>query len=241
MRDTKGVDMYVPHREWDKAARKPGPDIPVRLRDLIDHVEYRASFGHYVVGHDNTCRIFAFDIDIIKEDYLMPMFEAEPRVVPDPRAVWLDGSDRDAQLDMGTQMRMMSMELALRVKEILSVPVTVHFSGCKGVHVTGLIEPGTPAAEAREMSELVLNSLNHFELFKGQNFWHSKEYPALYLETFPKQPEIKNEAGYGNLLRLPLGMNIKSGKKSFFVNLDLPVTKWGKDDPLTVLTLGSVR
>lgn len=235
-RDMKGTDMYVPHRVF-----KTKEDIPVRLQDLIDHVECRATFGHYIVSPENTCRVFAFDIDIIKETYLMPMFEADPVIVEAPRDVWLNGANREAQLDMGLQMRSISYELALSVKETLGIPVTVHYSGCKGVHVTGLLDRGTPAIDARQMCDSVLHSLDHFELFKGKNFWRSSHYPALYVETFPKQEELNSKDGYGNLLRLPLGMNIKSGKKSFFVDLDKPLTKWSHDDPILTLTGGSLR
>lgn len=40
--------------------------IPWRMKHLRDHVEGRATYGHYLLSQDDTCKLFAFDIDLEK-------------------------------------------------------------------------------------------------------------------------------------------------------------------------------
>lgn len=37
---------------------------PFQMTDLIAHVQGKATFGHYLLDHDNKCKFFAFDIDL---------------------------------------------------------------------------------------------------------------------------------------------------------------------------------
>jgi hypothetical protein len=217
--------------------------LPWKLADLVDHVERRTTYGHYVVSTEGTCRMFAFDIDLRKKakpdtDDPVVMFRGEEI---DARAVWA-GPKSECRQDLAVQLRCMAQGLAEQIKKSLDIQVLVSYSGCKGMHVYGVIDHGTPAAEARELARLVMDSMvvplvpEH-----GKNFFrHESEYPALSIEVFPKQDDIKPD-GFGNLLRLPLGMNQKSGKAGFFVDLATPITKTGIDNPLTALTLGSIR
>lgn len=246
-KDSKGVDMYSPHRTMPTdgrlvTQRDNRDNIPVSLGNLVEHVEGRKTFGHYLVTDENTVRMFAFDIDLINTPSRFGVLQDEPLVIEDPRALWAAGGKDPMTKHLGIQMREMSERLAMRVKELLEIPVTVHYSGNKGVHVSGLLDPGTPATDAREMMNLVLESMGpEWELYKGKNFWRCSQYDALHIETFPKQNEVRREDGLGNLLRLPLGMNVKSGKKSFFVDMNQPVTSWKQDDPILALTEGSLR
>lgn len=241
MRTMDGTDVYYPHRLRGPDGKPgTGPDIPVSMKDLVDHVEYRATFGHYLITPEGTCRIFAFDIDLIKDPYQFAFNDANDLInVEDPRAAWAAAEANPITKELGFQMRAMSEVLAVRSKELLGVPITVHYSGNKGVHVTGLLEPKTSAGDAHEMTHLVLDSLG-WERYKGKNFWRAPEFGALHIETFPKQ-DVVREDGLGNLLRLPLGMNVKSGKKSWFVDMNQPTNKWKQDDPIVAMTEGSIR
>jgi hypothetical protein len=193
--------------------------------DVLAHVQGQATIGHYVVSAENTCRMFLFDIDLRAEH----------------RDEWLNGGPNKA--DLSQQLRAISDGLARKIVDLYGIKVLVAYSGNKGVHVIGVLEPGTPAGDARTLCRGVLESYGPtFELEKGKNFWrHTCAYPALTIETFPKQAEVREDDGLGNLVRLPLGVNRKSGRAGFFMDMSQPIERVAKDDPLLALKYGSIR
>lgn len=215
--------------------------VPIKLSDIVDHVTGKSSYGHYLVSAANTCRMFAFDIDLVKKASITDK-DLGTLAEYDPREVW-HGPTSPLKVELAKQLKSMAHGLAIRATRLLGIKVTVHYSGNKGMHVIGLLDRGTPASDAREAAAMVLMSFDDvFEATRGDNFWRHKEaYNALEIEIFPKQDSVSEGGGLGNLVRLPLGVNLKSGKPSFFMDMSTPIGVFAKDDPLKVLTLGSIR
>ena len=159
----------------------------------------------------------------------------------DPREVWA-GPDSPAKRSLALQLRVMTESLARRCDRVLGVKVMATYSGCKGMHVYACLDRGTQASEARDAADMVLDSFDGLIVpDHGKNFFkHAEAFTALSIERFPKQTEV-SAGGFGNLVRLPLGVNKKSGKRGFFLDLNTPQDKFLLDDPLKALQEGSIR
>ncbi len=244
-RDVRAIQSqtgaYMPHRKGPDAKYENRTLQPFDLDALVKHVEGKFTFGHYLVKPEtDTCRMFCFDIDFNKDSVYFPNGPDEPSIQINPREVWA-GPTTQVKKDLALQIRVLAEGLAIRAKKLIECKVIVAYSGNKGFHVIGCMPPGSPAVEVRECALLVLESFQSFIPLKGKNFWrHDTGFPSLEIEVFPKQDEVKAD-GYGNLVRLPLGINRKSGKPGFFVRLDTPIDQFKIDDPKTVLELGSLR
>jgi hypothetical protein len=124
-----------------------------------------------------------------------------------------------------------------------SVIPLVAFSGSKGVHVYGCFGGSVRATAARDVGLSVLDSWGRGELFsavKGKNFYKAATYPDLTVEVFPKQEKV-GTGGFGNLLRLPLGINQKTGREGFFYDPGAPLDELRPADPEQVLIHGSLK
>lgn len=107
-------------------------------------------------------------------------------------------------------------------RETLRITSVAAFSGHKGAHVYGLLAYPRPdvqemvrvtAEHARTSAEIVLTESKLFEKRnKNSVFWDGKkDYPnssPFTCEVFPKQSDNSN-IELGNLIRLPLGKNLK--------------------------------
>jgi hypothetical protein len=98
--------------------------------------------------------------------------------------------------------------IARKLLKELGFCVVVEDSGYKGRHLWLLFDAPVPAKMLRELSAPLLTYLRKF--IDGD---------LLSLEFFPKQSEVKG-AGLGNLIKLPLGIHRKSGKRSVFLDED---------------------
>ena len=98
------------------------------------------------------------------------------------------------------------------------------------------------AAVARSLAISILEDFDCFDAVHGEMVWHHRDgYRCCEIEVFPKQDEV-NEGGFGNLLRLPLGVHRRTGQEGFFVDLHQGYgVPFAADDPATVLAQGSVR
>jgi hypothetical protein len=118
--------------------------------------------------------------------------------------------------------------------DLLKIPVAAAFSGSKGLHVYGFPDPWT-AAESRSAAKFVLDSFSGvFSPTKGDNFYTQKSVDTFSIEIFPKQDTLE-EGAIGNLLRLPLGINRKSGKNGYFVHFYGDMTEFAEMEPLVAL------
>ncbi|URG17489.1 hypothetical protein Mbo2_119 [Rhodococcus phage Mbo2] len=213
-----------------------------QMANLSDHLAGRATYGHYLVSQENQTKLFAFDIDLevsgswIQQADLSQLPEdwhsgpeadhwfAHNSYVHEfaPREDWKNRA-HPGRPWLKQQMRELVEKFTCAVRDHLGIPTVAAYSGNKGVHVyglTGLI----PAAEAREAAKLVMATVGggRFQIHKGNNFykdtsvdWHDS-YHNFSIEIFPKQDTVK-EGGYGNLMRLPLGVNLKNPSDPTFI------------------------
>ena len=213
------------------------------INDIADHVLGKATYGHYLVKPStSTVRCFAFDIDIRAK--ARPEAGEEPIFFDgeeiDPRAIWLTDDRSAARADIGRQLLAMTYGLGIHVKKVLGVKVLFSYSGSKGSHVIAVLDEGTPANDARDAARRVLDSTGVMMEDHGDNFFkHVDSFPAMSIEMFPKQDTVTDDS-FGNLMRLPLGINRKTGKSGMFmmISQDLKVKS---DNALIALKEGSLR
>ncbi|MBE0644279.1 MAG: hypothetical protein IH600_09385 [Bacteroidetes bacterium] len=111
-----------------------------------------------------------------------------------PEAEWLELLEKIHQYTQS----------AFRFIRTLGIPCYLEFSGFKGYHIWFFLDKPMSAAEVRKW-------LQHLE----------KLLPAMPegigIELFPKQDAIR-DGGYGNFVKLPLQMHLKSGKHTHFLD-----------------------
>lgn len=239
-------------RAWhtDRGYRRD--DRPIALEDIERHLAgepFRVTglttvegkpysitaggLGHYLIDPTTqTTKVFCFDIDLNEEGHLGD----EPI---NPRAVFSDPDDERRTLLL-EQLKTMAFGLGHRAYRFTreQVQIVASFSGNKGLHVYGLLPGGEPAAKARAIANRVMESFDFKPSERGASWIHADhEWPNLSIEVFPKQDEVAPN-DYGNLLRLPLGRHVKSGKPGAFVRLDCEPMMLKKIDPLDVLERG---
>jgi hypothetical protein len=228
-----------------------------KMQDLLAHINGERTYGHYLLNEKNECKFFAFDIDLDElnpakpsHDLYLPTTQEDTGVwnpedfeLMDPRSVWLDRSKVAARNFLKYQMRCLANMLARTIHSEFEMQTAVTYTGAKGVHVygfTGLM----PAVDVRAGAEFVLDKLDCFEPHLGNNFFKHKvdpssvedSYRCFTIEVFPKQTEVK-PGGYGNLMRLPLGRNLKNpGDPTFFVDMRTALTDLRPRDTLEALT-----
>lgn len=225
--------------------KRESPRIPWRREDLNAHVEGKRTFGHYLLNKDNQCKLFAFDVDLEKAGCL-PTLPLTPEVeedqwrdsfveINDLRAAWLDRAN-PARDFMKFQFKEIAHKLLVAISKDLGLPCAAAYSGGKGIHVyafTGLLD----ASSSREGLQIVLDSVGGFEPIRGENFVRHKDYPNLSIELFPKQNSLDGK-DLGNLMRLPLGKNLKAPQEpTFFIDMIGPFAQMQPMDPITALSL----
>lgn len=240
-------------KAWQTSSGYARDDSPLTLSDIELHLagerhpvtltgpkgpytKRMFSLGHYLVDPaTQTCKLFAFDIDLTKVGSL----GGEPIA---PREVFADPANPD-RLTLLTRLKCLAYGLGLRTHKLTDgeTQVAAAFSGNKGLHVYGLIPGGAPAADARAMGNDVLESFG-YKPTRGENFWThptDNDTPNVCIEVYPKQDDV-NASGYGNLMRLPLGVNGSSGKAGAFIRLDDGPARMTRMDPLAVLQGGEL-
>lgn len=237
-RDVKAVQFSNGGYSPDRELKNPGRHAPLgfKMDHLHAHLEGRATYGHYLLDSDDNTRLFAFDIDLQKTGYYVPipagwsaeMTEEEwdaaltPVPVPDLRAAWLDRSWVGRSW-IKYQMGMLARRLCRVIEEEIKIPCAAAYSGNKGIHVYGFTGP-KPASIVREAALYVLEYMDEWDLVRGNHvFGHRSTDPAVgygnfTIEVFPKQDSLDGK-DLGNLMRLPLGRNLKSPDPTFFLDL----------------------
>jgi hypothetical protein len=87
----------------------------------------------------------------------------------------------------------------------ISVPALLEDSGYKGRHLWIFLEAPVPASVVRNFGDLFLRA-------------HGPTAPELSVEFFPRQ--AKAQGGVGNLIKLPLGIHRRSGRRSRLLRSD---------------------
>ena len=249
-RDVKAVQMvvrdkviYVP----DSQMNYPGVHGPLgfRMDHLTNHIAGLYTYGHYLLDTDDNCRMFCFDIDLKANDdnftgYYIPMTPFDPETMTDeiweamnapipfdPRASWRDRAHASRQW---TKMQFgdLARKLTSTIVRELDLPCAAAYSGNKGIHVYGFTGP-MPASDVRKAAKYILESTGDWELERGEHIYRYKVqdpflgFPNINLELYPKQDTLESK-DLGNLLRLPLGKNLKApDDPTFFLDLNTPV------------------
>jgi len=242
---------YKPHRLDQKISEST---IPWSRDAVLEHLAMSATYGHYFLDTDSTAKLFAFDIDL-ETECRMPDSEGFGHEPPwgteeefreweanwptrNPRYVWRLRND-PARNWLKTQFRAVAGQLANHIHRDIGVDCAVAYSGHKGIHVYGFTGR-LPATDVVDAAQIVLDNMGGWQLQSGRASTHKHEsYPHLAVEVYPKQTELSG-GGFGNLMRLPLGKNLKSpGDPTFFVDLNAPLTELKPIDPLWALTTGA--
>lgn len=268
-RDVKAVQFtsgtWAPDREIKNQQTQqsdPGRWGPLgfKMQHLEQHLAGSHTYGHYLLDDDSNCRMFAFDIDLEPEVinkttgeriagwYINlddPWQDSEnQRIIEcDPRKEWSDRAS-PARPWIKTQMGMLARKLTNQIMSELDIPTAAAYSGSKGIHVYGFTGE-MPASEVRKAALYVLQSTDDWELFRGQNFFRHKlrdpemGYPNFSIEVFPKQDSLDGK-DLGNLMRLPMGRNLKSPDPCFFLDLTSPIAVLSPhQDPIALLESGN--
>lgn len=235
-------------------AYKDGPYVPVDMRRLLDHIHGRASYGHYLLNAEGKCKYFAFDLDLEEAKPDKGIFYPVPGPGTDftwPPKTFVPGSPRDLWKSprifevqrkfLTCQLVSIARKLTRAIMSEFDLPVSVTYSGNKGLHVYGFTGP-IDANEAREGALIVLESLGCFEPIRGNNFFKHKQgtgdpiedYSQVSIEIFPKQSGLDGGKLFGNLMRLPTGVNLKGGE-SYFVDMRGPLVELWYRDPIDAL------
>lgn len=238
-RDVKAIQhsdgSWSPHT---KTGKREGERLPWTRPDLLSHVQGQRTFGHYLLDSDSLCKLFAFDIDLEKnnpEKGFVGYYEDwnGAKIEMDPREAWQDRA-HPGRPYMKEQFRVISHKLMRAITEELDLPCAAAYSGGKGVHVyafTGTI----PAVEARDGAQIILDAVGGFTATRGTNFFQHEAFHNLSVEVFPKQGSLDGK-DLGNLMRLPLGRNLKSKDPTFFMDMCAPMAEMRPLDPAFALT-----
>lgn len=222
-------------------------DKPFTMLDFENHLSGKTTLGHYMLDQDSMCKLFAFDIDLVKHDrscedrackgcsVRFPNLAGDGELKALVRDCWIGKSDdSEIKQTLTINLRCMAEGLAQRIDRLLGIPVAILNSGGKGLHVYGFTG-SIPAEVAREMALGILEGFGCFIPKRGQNFFmHETSYPVLEIEVFPKQGTLKNKE-YGNLMSLPLGINRKSKLPKTFVHCKSSLNTLPVMDPMLAL------
>jgi len=235
-----------------------GEYMPVRTpwgrADIEAHLAMEKTYGHYLLNLEDKCKLFAFDIDLDKPE-LFP--SVDPMPIPryidasgtavefNPREAWLNRA-HPARPQLKYQLKMVAHALVSAISKELEIPVACAYTGAKGLHVygfTGLMS----AKDVREGAQIALDSLQSSVLgpvvavkgdcfFRFENQDPEEGQPNLTIEVFPKQDSLDGK-DLGNLMRLPLGTNLKNPKDpTFFVDMTSALNEIVPLDPGYALT-----
>lgn len=233
---------YRPTRNHETKVILEGFSMPA----LLGHLRRERTLGHYMTSAENEVKLFALDLDLEQVGKL-PSAKFGGDYIDwracNPRQAWMDRTPGVGREVTKYQMRIAAHRLARVVQDELGVQVAVAYSGSKGVHVYGFTGP-TSADRARKGARIALEAAG-WQLTRGQNFFsyrgdgsddNATSLANFSVEIYPKQDSIEGK-DLGNLMRLPLGVNLKSPRdRPFFVDLRAPMTELVPMDPIEALT-----
>jgi len=139
-----------------------------------------------------------YGIYLMKSDATVKLAVIDADLVKQFRKGKLKGEDRGL-------IRREHHYLVSRIKELggeMGIRPLLEFSGGKGFHFWFFFETPVAAGEAKM----------HLEGIKGAL---KDDLSAFNLEVFPKQVKLSGK-GFGNLVKLPLGVHRLTGKRSYF-------------------------
>lgn len=174
--------------------------------------------------------------------------ELDKRVTAsNPRADWRRRSHPGREF-YKRQLRLMAEMLTGAIHKELEIPCAAAYSGHKGIHVYGFLPEPLDAGDVRQLGISLLESFGDtFTPTRGDNFFKDQRgivggdsLANFAIEVFPKQDAVE-EGKFGNLMRLPLGVNQKAPKDpTFFLDQTQAHTMLvPHPDPVKLLTEGN--
>lgn len=235
---------------------KDGGYRPVKsgfdMAALLAHIRCEKTYGHYIMKQDNTVKFFALSVNLEETGKLPTEYDGEEEYCTwedcNPRELWMSRKQGPPRNMIKLQLRMIANKLARIIHdEEFGIPV-VAYSGSRGIHVyslTGSVE----AADAREAMRIILKATG-WTLSHGKNsFKHEQDgdvedqfldFHQYSLDTFPAKDTLSH-GGFGDLLRLPLGVDLRSPKdRGFFLDMRGPLSEFKPMDPIEALTTTSI-
>lgn len=200
------------------------PDrTPFSMNDLVAHIKGDKVLGHYMVGEDDTVKLFAFDIDLEQlHPQTLPNGNPNPAYRPmllpqtvdeygvygnfeeaNPRQTWMSRKQGPARQMMRFQMHYLAHKMVRAIREELEIPAVAAYSGSKGVHVYGFT--GKASATLARQGAAVVLAATGWNLFRGNNvytysnpdvFGQSNEVMNFHqysLEVYPKQDSLEGK------------------------------------------------
>lgn len=140
-----------------------------------------------------------YGIYLLRMDGTVKTAVMDVDLTKDFRVKGLKADDRALAKREGTYVYSRIRELAGE----LGLRPAVEYSGGKGFHFWFFFERPIEASRARRPLERIRNALY-------------RDLRAFHLEVFPKQDHLSGK-GFGNLVKLPLGVHRLSGKRSYFI------------------------
>lgn len=216
-------------------------------QDLDDHIAGTKTFGHYIVNTEDECKLLCFDLDLNDRGWIPTHFgEDGPSdyiEVTGIRNVWHDRA-HPARPYLKAQLRT-AAHLIARGAEILQQDIAVAYSGNKGIHVYVMFTKTPSAAKARLGADTILTNVGNDLIQDAKNdsgiFYQFTDqspdtgFPNISIEVFPKQDTV-GEEGLGNLVRLPLGKNLKHTDPTFFIDMSSSLVDLKPVDAIRALT-----
>lgn len=205
-------------------------ETPITMPDLLAHLRGERTMGHYMLSPKSEVKLFAFDIDLEKASPEKEIYWPMPTGYDTKAGEWIGFADANPrgtweriseyadipwmQEFLEYQLWYVAHRICRAIETTLQIPYAVAYSGHKGLHVygfTGLCS----AEEARDGAQIVLDHTGCFEPARGKSFFkHKRELdyntqscPQVSVEMFPKQTTLEGQKGFGNLMRLPLGVH----------------------------------
>lgn len=247
-KDVKAIER--PDGAWNPVTdtgKADGKRLGFTMQDFTDHVEGRKTFGHYLLAPDDTCKLFAFDLDLDKKGWFLETEASGDTTVDvlkdgihcDPRMIWAAQDPPEAVNYFTSALRGLADGLAHCIHRLSdgSVHPAIFDSGGKGLHVYGFTGV-MPAEHVRDFARSVLMAFGIFEPTRGDNFWKHKAvtaYSNITIEVFPKQNTLDGK-DLGNLMRLPLGINQRTGRRGRFINSKAQINRLIEMDPIRALS-----
>jgi hypothetical protein len=157
---------------------------------FVEHLRGTKTIGLYELLEGSSVRWFCFDIDLSSEIINEEKAKGNP----------MDEILRAYLPSLQEQTRRLRNEL-----ERFGVQTCTEFSGSKGYHLWGFLQERMPADKIKNILHGILSNVS------------SDLIAHATIEIFPKQAAIR-PGEYGSLVKCPLGVNMKSSKRSLFVD-----------------------
>jgi P4 family phage/plasmid primase-like protien len=133
------------------------------------------------------------------------------QVRPDGTAGWLCMDvDADSEEPWARENAKALTRLILAKAESMGIPTTCEDTGNKGYHVWAFVPTGAPAQLLQAIGVYLVASVMD----------EHGEFAGTHVEVFPKQDSIQN-GKFGNLVKVPLGIHKKTGRRCVLVDASL--------------------